>query len=246
MDAATGLILAGALAGGFINGLAGFGTALFALGFLLQALPPLQAVAVVLVMSVSTSLPGLWVVRHAIRDTRRRLVRFLLPGLAGIPLGVSALAFVDTTLLKLLIAGFMILYGAFFLLRRTLPRFDRPTPVADIGIGFASGILGGLAGLSGALPAMWCAMRPWPRHETRAVMQPFNFAILLISAVTLGFRGAYTADLLPKLIFAVIVAGLAAQAGIFVFKRLTDIQFRWLLIALMFASGLLLLGRTLG
>ena len=40
------LLLAG-LAGGFINGLAGFGTALFALGFLLQILPPLEAVGLV-------------------------------------------------------------------------------------------------------------------------------------------------------------------------------------------------------
>ena len=45
------LVLAG-LAGGFINGLAGFGTALFALGFLLQILPPVQAVGLVLVLSV--------------------------------------------------------------------------------------------------------------------------------------------------------------------------------------------------
>ena len=35
-------ILAGAAAGGFINGLAGFGTALFALGFFLSVLPPMH------------------------------------------------------------------------------------------------------------------------------------------------------------------------------------------------------------
>lgn len=37
-------LVTGAIAGGFINGLAGFGTALFALGFWLQILPPEQAV----------------------------------------------------------------------------------------------------------------------------------------------------------------------------------------------------------
>ena len=37
----------GAAAGGFVNGLAGTGTALFALGFYTVVLPPVQAVAVV-------------------------------------------------------------------------------------------------------------------------------------------------------------------------------------------------------
>ena len=38
------LIIAGAFAGGFANGLAGFGTGLFALGWWLAAMPPLDAV----------------------------------------------------------------------------------------------------------------------------------------------------------------------------------------------------------
>ena len=46
------LFTAGAIAGGFINGLAGFGTALFALGFWLQILPPEQAVFISATMSV--------------------------------------------------------------------------------------------------------------------------------------------------------------------------------------------------
>lgn len=38
----------GAFLGGFVNGLAGFGTALFALGWFLQIMEPPAAVAVVL------------------------------------------------------------------------------------------------------------------------------------------------------------------------------------------------------
>ena len=42
----------GAMAGGFINGLAGTGTALFALGFYLVVLEPITAVFIVAFMSV--------------------------------------------------------------------------------------------------------------------------------------------------------------------------------------------------
>ena len=41
------LLLVGAAAGGFINGLAGFGTALFTLGFWLQILPAVEAVCLI-------------------------------------------------------------------------------------------------------------------------------------------------------------------------------------------------------
>lgn len=106
------LLLAG-FAGGFINGLAGFGTALFALGFLLQILSPLEAVGIVLILSVFSGLQGLWIVRQQIFENPKRLSRFLLPALFGIPLGVYSLSFIDTNLLKIFIGLFMLFYGGF-------------------------------------------------------------------------------------------------------------------------------------
>ena len=47
------LLLFGALAGGFVSGLAGFGTALMALGIWLYVLPPSLAVPLVLICSVA-------------------------------------------------------------------------------------------------------------------------------------------------------------------------------------------------
>jgi len=240
LDTYTILLIAGAVAGGFVNGLAGFGTALFALGFWLQILPPLHAVALVLMASAVTGLQGLWVVRHQMGDNIPRLVRFLLPGLVGIPLGTTLLVWIDPAIMKLIIAGFLILYGLFFILRRRLPSFDARTHKTDITIGFAGGVLGGLAGLSGALPAMWCALRPWPRHETRAVLQPYNFIILTLSATALAFRGAYTGAVLTDLLIVIPASVLAAQLGIWVFRAISDTQFRWLLIGLMLASGIIL------
>ena len=36
---------------------------------------------------------------------------------------------------------------------------------ADAAIGFAGGILGGLAGLSGALPTLWASVRGWGKDR---------------------------------------------------------------------------------
>ncbi|SEL44898.1 hypothetical protein SAMN05443999_105219 [Roseovarius azorensis] len=236
-------VVAGAAAGGLINGLAGFGTALFALGFFLNVMPPVQAVAVVVILSALTGLQGVWIVRHAIGANKRRLARFLLPALVGIPLGVLVLSVIEARSLKLVIAAFLLLYGGYFSLRSRLPRFEKPTPVWDMLVGFFGGVLGGAASLSGALPMMWCALRPWPRHETRAVLQPFNVVVLALTALMLALKGAYTRDTLTHLAMAVPVAILSAQVGIAVFKRLPDAAFRRLLIAMTFVSGAVLMLR---
>lgn len=236
----------GALAGGFINGLAGFGTALFALGFWLQVLPPLQAVAILQVVSLVTGAQGLWMVRAHLLAQPRRLARFVFPALFGIPIGIYFLHSVEPHVLKLLIAGFLMLYGLFFVARRSLPRFERPTPLADSAVGFIGGLMGGLAGLCGALPAMWCALRPWPRHETRAVLQPFNMTIQGLSAMVMAYKGVYTGEGVALAVVVCSVIALAsAQLGLLVFRRINDTQFRWMIIGLMLVSGALLMLREL-
>ena len=49
-------ITTGAVFAGFVNGLAGFGTSLFALGWWLQVMDPIDAVAVSLAISVLTGI----------------------------------------------------------------------------------------------------------------------------------------------------------------------------------------------
>ena len=71
------MLAIGALAGGFITGLAGFGTALFALGWWLVVLPPKDAVTVVLIMSLIGGIQGMIEVRHVINPSR--LARYTVP-----------------------------------------------------------------------------------------------------------------------------------------------------------------------
>lgn len=238
------LVLAG-LAGGFINGLAGFGTALFALGFLLQILPPVQAVGLVLVLSVISGLQGLWLVRQEIFKHPKRLLRFILPAVIGIPIGVSSLSFINAELLKMLIGLFMLFYGGFFALRANLPTLSGSAPMTDRLVGLIGGILGGAAGLSGAIITVWLSMRPYSKNETRAVLQPFNVSVLGLSIIMLALNGAYTPASLVHLAVIMPAGLVAAQTGIWLFKRLETPQFRRLLIIMMFVSGLILILRSL-
>ena len=83
--ATLALILAGALAGGFVNGLTGFGTALTGLPMWLQAVEPLIAAQLASACSVLghlTTLPAIW---RAV--DWRRLAPMLIAGLIGVPIG---------------------------------------------------------------------------------------------------------------------------------------------------------------
>jgi uncharacterized membrane protein YfcA len=239
------LLLLGGAAGGFINGLAGFGTALFALGFWLQIMSPPEAVAMAVTLSVISGFQGVWIVRHTVLREGLRILRFLIPALFGIPLGVAALSIIEADALRIIVAGFLLLYGGFFSLRASLPKFERSTPKLDMGVGFLGGVLGGAASLSGALPTMWCSMRPWAKETTRAILQTYNVIVLGLTALLLLWKGVFDLEMLTRIAITLPVTLLAAQIGILLFKRLSDSAFRRLLIILMLVSGLILLARTL-
>jgi uncharacterized membrane protein YfcA len=243
MSSETAVFIAiGAAFGGFINGLAGFGVSLFALGWWLQTLKPVEAVAVSLTISVLTGFQGVWIVRHAIQIGD--LMRYLVPAILGIPIGLSLLTHLSPEPLTVLIAIFLLAYGAYFAFQRNLPSLDRPTPIIDGLIGFAGGVLGALAGLSGALPTVWLSLRPWAKAKTRGILQPYNTVVLGIAALLLILQGAFDATVLLALAIAIPVALASAQIGIALFNSITDATFRRLLILLMLASGAALLVRS--
>ena len=196
-------LMLGAAAGGFINGMSGTGTALFALGFYLVVLPPLTSVAIVAVMSILAGVQGLWVVRVAIARNPRRLLRFLIPGVIGVPIGLTLLSLIDASALRIVIAVLLVVFGVYFSARKSLPAFERRTPYLDSAVGFIGGVMGGAASVSGAIPVMWLSIRPWTKAETRAVLQPYNM-VILSTAVTLFFlKGAYDARALSALMLTV-------------------------------------------
>jgi len=237
-------LILGGLAGGFINGFAGTGTALFSLIFFLQVLDPLSAVTISAAISFISGLQGMFIVRQEIRENITLALRFIVPGLIGVPLGAACLTLINVTALRLLVAGFLIFYGVYFGFRKNLPQFDRHTPKADTSIALIGGFLGGLAGLSGALPAIWLSMRPWEKQLTRAIIQPFNVVILFTTVVVSAFNGGLTMTTLLAFAIAFPAALVSVQFGIYAFRQVNDNQFRRTLIILCLAMGVGILAMT--
>lgn len=237
------IVAAGALTAGFVTGLVGFGTGLAALGFWLQVIEPAVAAPLVAGCSVVGQVQSLVTLRPKV--TLDRALPFILPGLAGIPIGTALLLALDPGPFKIGMGLLLVLVCSALLFLTGRVKVEAGGRLADGSVGFAGGILGGLAGLSGPLPTLWCTLRGWPKDDQRAVYQPYNLTILLFALVAMGFGG-----LLDKYFWTLFAAAVPATvtgvwAGVTTYRRLEDHSFRQIVLILLLISGVALVATNL-
>jgi uncharacterized membrane protein YfcA len=237
------VLLFGALAGGFVSGLAGFGTALMALGIWLYVVTPDVAVQLVLICSIiaqSWTLPSIW------RSIDFKLVLpFLVGGLGGVPLGTLLVAYADPHHFKLSVGILLLIFPAALYFQRKPIAITFGGRIADAGVGFAGGVLGGLAGLSGPLPILWASVRGWEKDERRALFQIFNWTILTAAFCAQAGAGLVTRETmwLTLMVLPATIGG--AWLGARTYHGLSDGNFRDVVLGLLFLSGITLVWSSL-
>lgn len=229
------IVVAGALAAGFVNGLSGTGYALMALGFWLQAMPPVTAGPLVALCAVAGHLQALRSIWRGVRWPR--LWPFLVAGLAGVPVGTALLEHVRVQPLKLGVGLLLIVYSAWMGFVRRPPVIRGGGRIADAAIGLAGGVLGGMASLSGPAPTIWVQLRGWAKDEQRGVNQPFNMAILASALLVAGAAGLLDASFWTWAAITVPVSLVGARLGLMLYGRVDDAVFRRLVLVLLAVSG---------
>jgi len=232
---ALALVLAGALIGGFVNGLTGFGTGLTALPLWLQAVEPLIAAQLVSAASVIGHAASVRVIAHAI--DWRRLAPMLIAGLVGVPIGTWVLPWISVAAFKLSVGLVLIAYCAFMLLAAGRVRLPGGQRGAEATIGLAGGVMGGIAGLSGVAPTVWSALKGWPKDQRRAVLQIFNTTILTAMLAASLAQGLIGRLFLGALVVTIPGTLVGSYAGSFLYRRLDDWRFDRIVLALLLASG---------
>jgi uncharacterized membrane protein YfcA len=245
MSAFTVVVLfLGALAGGFVAGLAGFGTALMALGIWLYVLPPTVAVPLVLICSViaqTSTMPSIW------RTIDFKLAwPFLIGGLVGVPLGTMLIAHADPRIFKLSVGVLLLIFPTALYFNRRTFAFTWGGRVADAAIGFAGGILGGLAGLSGPLPILWASVRGWGKEERRGIFQTFNWTVLVAAFCLQVATGLVHQEVLWLALLAFPGTMIGAWLGARAYRLLSDQHFRDIVLGLLFLSGIGLVWSSIG
>lgn len=225
----------GALVGSFVSGLAGFAFGLVALGLWLHVLAPTLAAPLVVACSLAVqllALPSIW---RAVQPGR--VWPFVLCGLIGVPLGSFLLGYLDAGLFRRALGGFLLAYGAIMLFLPPMAPFARAGRLADGGVGFTGGVLGGLSGLSGALPTLWCGLRGWDKDAQRAVYQPFNIAIHVATLLAHGRDGYLDAEFGLGFLVCLPALALGGWLGLKLYRRIDDARFRRVVLWLLALSG---------
>ena len=235
-------VLLGALAAGLMSGLAGFGTALAASAFWLYVLSPAVAVPLILAASVIAQVASV----PAFKDQLdwRRTMPMVAAGVAGIPIGVWLLDHLPADTVRMAVGVVIVVYSGFGLLVRMKAPFPGKRPVADGAVGFVGGVLGGMIGLSGALPVIWSQFRGWSPAVARSIYQPFNTLILSIACGAQIVAGFFTEEVVWLVVYAAPVTLIGTFLGVKLFSRIGANTFRLVILwFLLFAgAGLLIQG----
>lgn len=216
----------------------GFGFAVLAVPFFLLMAPPGEAIRLIVVISLATSvfvMPGLY------RSVDPALLRrFTLGSLAALPLGLFAFARADPLIVSVAAGALVTSFAAMLAWhrRRSVAALLAMQPASDLAAGAVAGIATALVGMAGPPVLIYLMLGGAPMRTVRATLIAF-FA--LVYAVTLAadivFVGVpaaswmLAASLLP-------FVWLGGQIGLRVGDRLGDAAAATLAIAVLAGAGL--------
>ncbi|MGE0564869.1 MAG: sulfite exporter TauE/SafE family protein, partial [Pseudolabrys sp.] len=222
---------------GAVSGLAGFAFGLVVSGIWLHVVTPVEFAVLIVLSGLITQGYGIWKVRHSLEW--RKVAPFVIGGAVGVPAGTALLAYSDPAALRIGIGVLLILYSLYNLTRPAVAPVRAGLP-ADLGIGVANGMLGGLTGLGGVIVTVWCQVRGGPKDAQRAIYQPVLFATFVMTTISLSFAGAVTMATMKLFLFSLpaLIAGL--WIGVRLYGKLDDAAFRKVVLTLLLVSGAIL------
>lgn len=230
------LLLTGALAAGFVTGLAGFGTALTAMALWLYVVPPIVAAPLVAVCSLGVHL---LTIRQILPGADvRSAVPYLLGALFGIPVGIWLLTYIEPDLFRVAVGLVLIAYPLYTLTSKAAPQLSSSSGSVSAGIGVVSGLMGGFAGLSGPPLVIWSQLCGWAKERARGLLQIINMTIFVVAIAGYGVRGLLSIELLTAAAICLPASLLGGWLGLKAYTRTDPELFRKIILFLLMASGL--------
>jgi uncharacterized membrane protein YfcA len=233
------IFLVATFAGALVAGLSGFAFGLVAASIWLYILDPLQTATLIIAFGLIVQGYSVWKLRRAL--DWKKLWPFVAGAAFGVPVGVTILTWANPAYVRAGVGVFLVLYSLYAFFRPALKPVTGGGAAADAGVGFLNGVLGGMTGLAGILVTIWCGLRGWPKDQQRTIFQPVAVAIFLMSALWLGAKGAITPDTIKLFVIGLPVLIAGTWLGLKLYGRLDEASFRKVVLALLLASGVVLM-----
>jgi len=229
-------IALGIFAGAVVSGFTGFAFSAVAGAVLLHVLPPREAVPLMMVCSVLVQSMSLFSLRRHIEW--RGSLRLILGGLAGLPPALYVLLHADPALFRIGFGVFLAAYAAYMLLRPAAHPFRQAAPRYDAVAGLAGGLIGGVTAMPGAVPTIWCDLRGLAKDRQRGLVQPYITAMQIAALAFLATQSGISVGLSSEVLHSLAPLGAGTMLGLALFGRVSDSQFRRVLLSTLVVCGL--------
>lgn len=232
------------------SGLSGFGFSAIGAASL-WVLPPQVGVPLLMALSTANQIMSLRQLRRELKPMREWWPNgpapFILGGALGVPIGLDILHAMPPSGLMVAFGGFLVCYALHASLSASSARVARPdgTWWMAVIVGMTGGVIGGFTAFPGAAVVLWIGRQRLSKQESRAILQPYIFAMQLIGLTTLAIKVPSTFDARFWSLFAaaVVIVLPGTFIGIRIYRSLSDINFRRVCFVLLGISGIAILGK---
>ncbi len=250
--ASIALLAAILAASALMSGLSGFGFS--AIGALcLWLLPPKLGVPLLMTLSSANQLMSLGQLKADLKPLREWWpdgpAPYLAGGLVGVPVGLAILHALPTSTLMAIFGAFLVLYAAYSILKPESAHVEMKAnwPISSL-VGLMGGVIGGFTAFPGAAVVVWSGLRRLPKSESRAIVQPYIFALQIVSLMMLAIQHPETFNRTywSLVLFTLPVVLPCTLLGVNLYRSLSDINFRRVTFMLLGTSGFGLLVKAAG
>lgn len=212
----------GMIVAGVVRGLVGFGAAMILVPILSAVMNPTVAVPLLTVVDGLVTLP-LFVA--ATRECRwREIVPLTIAGVAALPVGIAVLVHVPTETLRLGISITILLLVA--ILASGWRYRGSPSLPITLGVGAASGALGGSTGMIGPPVILFWLGGQNNAALVRTNINAFFGLMILITTTAYWIGGLFTAEIMAVSLLLAPIYGLAVWVGARGFRHTSDALYR--------------------
>lgn len=235
MEWTAAIVILGAAAAGFLQGISGSGFAISALAAWVWQVEPALAAPLAVFGSLVVQLVSVTSLRAAFNLARA--LPFVIGSLAGIPIGVALLKNVDATVFRIIVGLTIAGFAIAMLASARFPKVAFGGRLADGGIGFVGGLSGGFAGLPEPAPALWGALRGWKKDAQRAALQTFAFTANAIALALFAGAGFVTGEAMLLALLLLPATVLPMLVGRRLYKKAREPIYRRLVLVVLALSG---------
>jgi hypothetical protein len=237
---------------GLMSGLSGFGfSAVGAVCLLL--IPPKLAVPLLMALSTANQFMSIGQLKEDMPKSMaeawpKGCAPYILGGVVGVPLGTYLLHHLPAPKLMLVFGGFLILYSIYSIFKPANAKVSGPSgALAGTVVGFLGGTLGGFTAFPGATVVVWTGLKELPKKLTRSIVQPYILVLQVVSLITnaLTTPGIFGRTFWVLLAITIPVVLPGTLGGVWLYRRISDVNFRRISFFLLGVSGVTLLAKAI-